>query len=343
MRRSVMRRLAIGLGGFVALLAATHTAAWFVGEARLEREMRGWIAARQAEGWTIATGTLAREGWPWALRLRIPELHLSTPALGGVRIDSQSAEIGVALHTPTVALVQLTGPQRVGIGIFPDINVLAKRLEIRVPIPAQGPVTTADLVADGIHADIPNRGALDAGHVALHVVAPGLDGTAPGGRIEVLELAVPPNPADALGHNVARLVIDATFPGRLMRLPVSAAGLAAWRESGGAVTLREMALDWGPLSLRGSGSMTLDERLQPTGLAQARLSGENEALDVLTRANVVTSRAAMTARAILALLARPQKDGPPVVEVPIALVDRVVQIGRIPVARLPEMAWPAGS
>lgn len=343
MRWSVLRWIGIGLGGVVVLLGLAHTVLWYLGEARLERETRGWITARQAEGWTIVTGDLTREGWPWALRLRIPELHLSTQALGGVRLDSQLVEIGVALRDPSVALVQLSGPQRVGIGMFTPVNVLARRLEIRVPIPAEGKVTTAELVADGIHADIAERGTLEAGRVALRVVAPGRADAVPEARIEALELAVPPNPADALGRNVGRLVIGATFPGQPMRLPISAPGLAAWREQGGAVTLREMALDWGPLSLRGSGSLTLDERLQPTGLAQARMSGESEALDVLTKANVVTQRAATTARAILALLARPQKDGPPVVEVPIALVDRVVQVGRIPVARLPELAWPAGS
>ena len=50
-------------------------------------------------------------------------------------------------------------------------------------------------------------------------------------------------------------------------------------------------------------------------------------------------RSAMAAGAVLALMARPQPSGPPVVEVPLSLQDRTLSLGRIPLLRLPELVW----
>jgi hypothetical protein len=56
---------------------------------------------------------------------------------------------------------------------------------------------------------------------------------------------------------------------------------------------------------------------------------------------VVTSQAARAAKAVLALMAQtPKAGGPPEVDVPLVLRDRVLTMGRIPLLRLPQLLWP---
>jgi hypothetical protein len=102
-----------------------------------------------------------------------------------------------------------------------------------------------------------------------------------------------------------------------------------------------MFLDWGKLSFRGSATIALDDKLQPMGTATARITGHGEALDALVAANLLPPRTALAAKAILGLLGKKQDDGPPVVEVPLTLQDRTLQLGRIPLARLPQIVWPS--
>jgi hypothetical protein len=50
---------------------------------------------------------------------------------------------------------------------------------------------------------------------------------------------------------------------------------------------------------------------------------------------------AKTAKVLLALMAHPSEGGGrPMVEVPLTLQQRSLNMGRIPLARLPEMIWP---
>ena len=54
-----------------------------------------------------------------------------------------------------------------------------------------------------------------------------------------------------------------------------------------------------------------------------------------------TPRNAALARRVVALLARPPAEGePPQLEVPLTLEGRGLSVARIPVARLPPLAWP---
>jgi hypothetical protein len=115
--------------------------------------------------------------------------------------------------------------------------------------------------------------------------------------------------------------------------------MAAWRDAGGKLALRQFGLTWGQLNASGSATLRLDEALQPAGTAEAQVIGTAETLDALANAKVMAPRAAMAAKAVLALLQRPQPNGPPSVNLPLILQDRTLQMGRIPLAKLPEITW----
>ena len=78
------------------------------------------------------------------------------------------------------------------------------------------------------------------------------------------------------------------------------------------------------------------------GTATAHVVGQNEALDALAGGGVITPRTALAAKAVLSLMAKePEGGGTPQVDVPLTLQDRKLAMGRIPLAILPELLWPA--
>jgi hypothetical protein len=77
------------------------------------------------------------------------------------------------------------------------------------------------------------------------------------------------------------------------------------------------------------------------GAGTLRLTGAEAVLDALGGAGLLPARSATLARRVLGLIARPPAEGgPPQVEVPLTLEDRALSVARIPVARLPPLAWP---
>ncbi len=151
-----------------------------------------------------------------------------------------------------------------------------------------------------------------------------------------------------LGRRLASVAFEVAASGRLPPPAASgpwldAASLAAWRDSGGAVAVRRLAVGYGPLGVSGGGRLTLDAQLQPRGEAALTVLGYTETLDALVAAHVVTGHAAQAAGAVLALLARPPVGGgAPEVALNLVLRDRVLTAAGFPLLRLPALTWPGG-
>lgn len=179
------------------------------------------------------------------------------------------------------------------------------------------------------------------GHGEMHPAAPAGEAAL---QISLAATAID-LPADrtwALGPRMDSLDLEGALNGPLPRLPGLAARAAAWRDRGGAVEVQRLAMQWGRLGVNASATLALDQSLQPMGAATARLTGTAAALDAMEANGAINRRAAAAAKAVLALMVRPGGDGtPPETEVPLTLQDRLVSLGRIPLARMPELVWPA--
>ena len=115
----------------------------------------------------------------------------------------------------------------------------------------------------------------------------------------------------------------------------------AWRNAGGTLELPRLALDWGPLRGEASGSLGLDGDLQPAGTASFRVEDYPKVLQALAQAGRITRQAAMAATAVIALIGHASDQaGHQSVQLPLALQDRTLTLGRIPLARMPELVWP---
>ncbi len=144
-----------------------------------------------------------------------------------------------------------------------------------------------------------------------------------------------------LGQRIASFSIEGALTGPVSRAADPRARAAAWRDGGGSFEIRRLATGWGPLGLSLSATLALDEQLQPMGAGTAHLVGQNEAVDSLAAAHVITTNAATAAKAVLGLIARvPDGGGTPEADVPLTLQNRTVAVGRIPLLKMPVLVWP---
>ncbi len=163
--------------------------------------------------------------------------------------------------------------------------------------------------------------------------------------LELLGLDIEPSALEAavrhtLGTSPTHLAMRTTLNGDLSPLSTDRDTLLRWRNAGGTVDLDDVALEWGPVSLYGDGTLALDANLQPVVAFSARIVGLDRLIDVLERAGQVRPREAAIARIALAVLTRaPAGGGPPEARVPVTVQDGRLSIGPVPLMQVPEIAW----
>ena len=339
----------IGALAILAVLAAADTALWMIATARLQDELESWQTRRRAAGWTVAEGQPVRAGWPLAATITVPDPVLAggdKDLPGGLSWRAGQAELAVTLLHPFVLRIRPGGQQVLRLSTLPEFGFTADQLEVSIPLD-RGPADRLplDLSAAGLRVAL-NTGPLDIATIAVHAdawpAAPQgeavLAVTCNAGVIDLPPLR-PARPWP-IGPHIATASLEVALTG-----PWSVAGdvtarATAWRDGGGKLEARHLALVWGPLGLSASATTALDAQMQPMGAATARVLGYSATLGALTSSGVLAPRAAQAIGGVLSLLARPAKDGgAPQVEVPLTLQDRTLSVGPFPLVRLKEWVW----
>jgi len=343
-RRAVRRILALALAVAAALVAG-DVLLWRWAEGQLEAAFADWASARRAQGWTVVAAPPVRSGWPLAAQITMTDLTVSAsqPGLPG-DLGWSAARLGlrVALLHPRTLVIAAAGTQHLRIGFLADLPFTADRFVAAIPLQPGVPAPGGDLEVAQLRAGIGNAG-LTLARARLHAE---WKPAAPQGEAvlalsaDVADLVLPGG-AWALGPRIGSAALDLMLTGPLPPAETPLARATAWRDGGGTLELQRAALDWGPLDLNGSATLALDQHMQPMGAATARITGYAATLDALAAARVIGARAAMTAKAVLDLMAHaPADGGAPDVEVPLTLQNGALSVGRIPLARMPELSWP---
>jgi hypothetical protein len=342
-------RLALALLLAVLGLGLGHAALWHSMAQQLEAGFATWVQVRSAQGWRVDHGPPIRGGWPFSATLTLNGMRLEGGGAtlpGGMTLSAERVVLHLTLPRLDRLRVELPAAQRLRIG-DQEWGFAADRLSALVPLVADTPPREAELLAERLRIGTPD-GPASIANARLFVEASSTATEAEAAfhailAIEQLDLpAAPGGPAAAsFGRRIESLAAEASLTGPVPpgRAPTGRA--EAWRDGGGTLELRSLALRWGPVSAAAAATLALDEQLQPMGAGTLRLSGANAALEALAEAGVVGRRAAGTARALLPLVTRPGANGgPPEIEVPVTLEDRTLALARIPVLRLLPWTWP---
>jgi uncharacterized protein DUF2125 len=357
-RRRRRRGARVLLGALLpfALVAAGHAALWRWGVGRLEEGFAAWAEARRAGGWRVEHGAPRLGGWPFEATLTLPGFRLLAPgAVLGVPGPDWRAEAVTLRLSPTEPDrlgVEAEGRQGLRLGAA-EVPFEADRLRASLPLERREVPRDAVLEAERLRIDPP----AGPGPIALRRARLELETRLPAAGAEPAillrgaaeEVALPPGAAAAalLGPLVQALTFDAALTGPLPPgafAPGAAAQAEAWRDGGGALEVRSLALRWGPVAGEAVATLALDEALQPAGAGTVRLAGAAEVLDAAAAAGLLAPRPAAMARTALRLLERrPAGGGLPELEVPVTLEERTLVLARFPLLRLPAWSWPSSA
>jgi hypothetical protein len=333
----------------VLLLAGADTAYWRIAADRLRGGWQAWAAEQRAQGWTVEAGEVAIGGWPWAALVTVPGpvlRHAGSDIPGDVTWRAGSLLLSVELLKPTALRISVAGQQEISIGDLPALRVTADAMSFAVRLLANGGAVV-DLHGEALR--------VESADGAWHAAGRSVDGHAemtgassdPASRaitfqVHAESVALPEFIKWPLGPAVSSLQASGKLNGPLPAVHGITAWADAWRDGGGSLDVRRLAVSWGPLTLTSSATLALDDQLQPMGSGSAKISGYAETLDRLGAAGVLTKSAATVAKAVLSLLAGTGGgDAPSSVDVPLTLQYRTLSMRQVPLARLPELDWPA--
>jgi hypothetical protein len=345
------RRLWIILVATPFVLAAADTLYWYLAQRNLDAGFTAWVAERRAEGWTATTHKPKRGGWPLAATLTVPQALLKGGDAylpGGLIWNADQLVLRVALWRPGRLEIAVAGAQHLRLANGPVFPMTAERLHIVVPLQADAPSYAVEVSAHALRVGLPLGGDTPAdatvGLLRSHVE---FQPTAQSGEpavsvsLHVEEIGLPSAVAHPLGQRIGNLTIVGALDGPVPQAKGLAERAGAWREAGGTLEVQHLAVNWGPLDLTASATLSLDEQLQPMGAGNVRAVGYAETLDALAAHSAISKSAATAAKAVLSLLAHSPEDGsPPDVEVPLTLQYRTLSMRQVPLVRLPELDWP---
>jgi hypothetical protein len=319
---------------------------WFTARA-FARQVDRWIAAEQAKGAEIVPAEITVGGYPFGFTIVLDNAALSWPSGFGFRAQTAKVtarpwaleHLGVSVgHGFAVALppgtarpaITLAGETLRGKAVFAD-----------TPVPL-----LLDLSADTVSATTAIAGGDPAREMTIATVAitltrpetpPATDtDVAYALSLHLIDLSSPAIEGNPLGATIADTVVEA----RLLGVPPvtpDAAGLKAWRDSGGTVDASSLLLRWGPLTLTGNGTLALDAAMQPEGAFTVHLSGFEPAIDALTSAGWLKPGPAGYAKLGLGLVSQPGPDGKPVATTPLSIQNRKISAGAIKLGEVPEV------
>ena len=334
-----MRSLFIGLVVTAGVLAAAGGAYWFWWAGQLERGIAQWRAQQRLEGYEITFGGPAIDGFPLAHVARFDGPAVRAP--DGARWHGPALTARAALWDPRTIEISFAGRhilERLSAGRLDSATVDSQEAAGVLRLRSDGRLESAAAAVEELEVLADPLGRFASGILRLSL-APDYDANAGGllghaFSVETSALELPAALAAPLDPAAERIVAIGRLEGLIPQTEPRLA-LSAWRDSGGAVELERIEVDWAPLALTASGRLTLDERLRPEGQLAARIAGLPELLDRLAEQGLMAAnQVANTKLAIRVFAGELDDKGRPVLTAPIILRAGLLSLGPLPLARI---------
>ncbi|HEX3412931.1 MAG TPA: DUF2125 domain-containing protein [Stellaceae bacterium] len=340
MRRSTR----LGLVILAALLVAGggYTAFWFLVARRIEAGIVDWSLSQQADKIDLSWQKMRVSGYPAAFR---------------VDLGSAALRDGAITPSPELHIPMLSGTAR-------PWNFSDWRLEAPEGFTADfatgagAPTKLIAQTADGV-VSIETEGGwtlwLTLRETTVEAGAPVLVGSAHA------TLAVPPRPSRGSAHPLMSLAVEASrikLPAAIAplgdtvdELDFAATGkgavpsgkladaLAAWRDAGGKIELDNLHLKWGALDATATGTIALDQELQPTSGFSGAIQGYDQILTALVQNGQMRASDAGLARIALTFLAKAGPDGKPEIRTAFTIQNGQMFLGPAKLGRVPRITW----
>jgi hypothetical protein len=325
-------------------VAGVYTAYWFIIAGRIEAGVVDWAQSQRADKIEVSWQRIHVSGFPTAFRVDLgptvlrdgsvmpsPELHI--PLLSGTTRPWDLADWRLAAPQGFTGALAPAGARGTGsfavhtadgvVSIEGDggWKLLLAMQGITVEAEARAQISSAQTTIT-LPPRLP-RGVGEARAAALRVDA---------SRIK-LPAAVGP-----LGDTIDELDFGATVKGVFPSGKLSDAA-AAWRDAGGRVELDHLRLNWGSLGATATGTIALDQELQPIGGFSGAVQGYDQILTALVQNGQMRAADAGLARIALTMLAKTGADGKPEIKTAFTIQNGQMFLGPARLGKAPHLTW----
>jgi hypothetical protein len=341
MRRATLLGLAV-LIPLLVLLGA-YTAYWLIVAGRIKDGFVTWAQTERAGKIDVSWQNIGVTGFPFACRvklegtilrdgritpppeLRIPALlasarpwdfatwQLAVPEGLSAALAGSGERPALKLTAQTAAGV-LTADQQAGTTMWLSLQDISAEAVEAVPISSADAWIILPAKPPRTHTDPSVEVALDLRQVRL-------SGTNP-----------------MLGETIDELAFGATVKGAfpIGQLPQA---ISVWRDGGGTIEFDNLRLRWGELDATATGTITLDQELQPIGGLSGAIEGYDHILTALVQSGRMRATDAGLARLALTMLAKAGPDGKPAIATAFTIRNGQMFLGPARLGKAPRLVW----
>lgn len=320
----------------LVLAAVGYTGYWFWLADRIGAGLDDWIAAERAQGRDVVIRTRAVEGFPGRMHIALVDVVYDDP-VNERRLQLPSLTGSLSPFTPTRIVGKAEGPAAVDLGRGPAPG----RYILSAVSNAIG-YDAGDVKIDlgGFElAGPPPVSRFSAGKLTLGLTQ-GIRPVTGSVGVDAADIVLPASVGSPLGDTVRYLKARLDFKETNPPAALTPFALDAWRQAGGDIEVRALSFGHGEADVAATGTVALDQHLQPIAAFTAQVAGFKESLDALTQAGMVRPKDGALAKAVLGFLAKtPKGGGRPELSVAISVQDQVLSVGPVNLIQLPTVRW----
>jgi hypothetical protein len=317
-----------------------YTAYWCLVARRIEAGIVDWALSQRADKIDLSWQKMRVSGYPGSFRVDLgsaalrdgaitpsPELHI--PVLSGTARPWDFADWRLSAPEGFTADFAAAGAGA-------PAKLIAQTADGLVSIEPEGGWTLRLTLRDTkVEAGAPVL--VGSAHATLTVPprrnTDAMMGLAAGASQIKLPGAIAP-----MGDTIEELDFAATEKGSLASGKLADA-LAAWRDAGGKIELDNLRLKWGALDATATGTIGLDQELQPNAGFSGAIQGYDQILTALVQNGQMRATDAGFARIALTLLAKAGPDGKPEIRTTFTIQNGQMFLGPAKLGRAPRINW----
>jgi hypothetical protein len=342
-------RFAFWLFALFLVTVAGATVSWFIG-ADLVRERIHMIArGTVTTGGSFTARSIEVTGFPFTFDAAVTGLRLSGRTPRGVwQWQASGFKARLSPWRSTAVNFDLSGTHklRFRVGRRPlDLEIKMGQAEGVFHEASSGGPNVLKLEPKKITIrETVSRQQIDAEEGSLQVYRTAEKKTADsdtsaGLLISFKGVTLPKAAEKLLGRKMPRLEAEIQVLGALP-IPLDRQRLIRWRRDGGTLEIKNLDFAWGPAKIKASGTLGLDDGLQPEASFVTAITGYQKTVDALVAAGVVRERVARGVKLVLDMMARRSRPGQEAtVRVPVSVQNRVIYVGPARLTRLPLLRW----
>lgn len=333
------RRIVLTLTALVLVALLAYAGYWYYVAGMLRDQLEPWAQAQADQGYLVRWDDAKVGGFPGSFRFDFTNLSFGT--LRPVPVAINAATVAAWAMPWNLKHWEFTAPS--GARLVDPSNsggFDTQHLDGAIDVEDRA-VAAIDVTAVGVNGVGLAQG-IQIGDAEAHIELPATPpqshtDTALGLSLQVSQATLP-TAVPGFGNTLSGFSFAAQLKGALPPGPFAQA-LAQWRDSGGTIELPSLRLRWGSLLLDASGTLALDNALQPEGAFSAIITGQDQAVDVAVMTGALRPEQASAAKAVLGLLAKPNGSGQSAITLPITLQNQQLFLGPAKIATVPPIPW----